>query len=115
MPQASPMSIGSAAGNAAWAAALRVPGVAGLHSGRVGEVALLLPGERIEGIKPSRSGELLGLEVHIVFDASSGLEIHGVAEAVRAAVADAAEFDFVDVVVADAVATAGVAANPTEP
>lgn len=115
MAQASTTSIGSAAGNAARAAALRVPGVAGLYRGRFGEVALLLPGERIEGIRPSRSGGLLGIEVHIVFDVSSGLEIYGVADAVRSAVTDASEFDFVDVVVADAVATTGITAHPTEP
>ena len=112
MAQASTTSIGSAAGNAARAAALRVPGVAGLYRGRFGEVALLLPGERI---RPSRSGGLLGIEVHIVFDVSSGLEIYGVADAVRSAVTDASEFDFVDVVVADAVATTGTTAHPTEP
>ncbi|QYH20277.1 hypothetical protein JKI95_05040 [Corynebacterium aquatimens] len=96
-------SVTREAGEAARDAALAVPGVAGLHGGRVGEVALLLPGARIEGLRPARRGETLGLEIHVVYDVDSDREIMAVAEDVRSAVAAAGEFAFVDVVVADAV------------
>lgn len=89
---------------AAREAALGVNGVAGLDGGRVGEVALLLPGERVEGLKHARSsGAEMGIEAHIVFDVSSGRDIESVAQDVRGAILDATDFEFVDVVVADAV------------
>lgn len=91
-------------GEAARKAALAVPGVAGLHGGRVGEVALLLPGERIEGIRLAHRGENgTGVEVHIAFDVSSDRDIPAVADEVREAVLTADEIDFVDVIVADAI------------
>lgn len=89
-------------GEAAREAAIAVPGVAGLHGGRVGEVALLLSGERIEGLRPAHRGEVTGLEIHIVFDLSSNREIPAVADEVRDAVVSATSLPFVDVVVADA-------------
>lgn len=104
---------------AARTAALAVPGVAGLHGGRFGEVAILLPGERIEGLRNSRrsierggdnggehgvdSDTELGLEVHVVFDVGSEREVQAVATDVREAVLQATSLGFVDVVVADAV------------
>lgn len=100
---------------AARTAALAVPGVAGLHGGRFGEVAILLPGERIEGLRNSRHsverggdnggehGTELGLEVHVVFDVGSEREVQAVATDVREAVLQATSLGFVDVVVADAV------------
>lgn len=100
---------------AARTAALAVPGVAGLHGGRFGEVAILLPGERIEGLRNSRRsiergsdnggehGTELGLEVHVVFDVGSEREVQAVATDVREAVLQASSLGFVDVVVADAV------------
>ena len=88
---------------AARTAALSVPGVAGLHGGRVGEVALLLPGERIEGLRNSHRNEEAGLEVHVVFDVGSEREVQAVAADVREAVRKATSLSFVDVVVADAV------------
>ena len=100
---------------AARTAALAVSGVAGLHAGRFGEVAILLPGERIEGLRNSRrtvehggehSGEHsaeLGLEIHVVFDVGSEREVQAVAADVREAVLQATSLGFVDVVVADAV------------
>lgn len=90
-------------GEAARDAALAISGVAGLHGGRIGEVALLLPGERIEGVRPVHRGEgMLGIEVHVVFDVSSERPIQDVADDIRAAVAEATDLDFVDIVVADA-------------
>lgn len=100
---------------AARTAALAVSGVAGLHAGRFGEVAILLPGERIEGLRNSRrsvehGGEHgaehsaeLGLEIHVVFDVGSEREVQAVAADVREAVLQATSLGFVDVVVADAV------------
>lgn len=96
---------------AARTAALAVPGVAGLHGGRFGEVAILLPGERIEGLRNSRRsvehggehGAELGLEIHVVFDVGSEREVQAVATDVREAVLQATSLGFVDVVVADAV------------
>ena len=96
---------------AARTAALAVSGVAGLHAGRFGEVAILLPGERIEGLRNSRRsvehggehGVELGLEIHVVFDVGSEREVQAVAADVRDAVLQATSLGFVDVVVADAV------------
>lgn len=99
-------SVTREAGEAARQAALCVPGVAGLHGGLVGEVALLLPGERIEGLRVARRGQTNGLEVHVVYDVSSHREVQTVAADVRAAVLAATDAPFVNVVVADAVAKA---------
>lgn len=99
-----PASVTRETGEKARDAALSVPGVAGLHGGRVGEVALLLPGTRIEGIRVANRGGAAGLEVHIVFDVSSERDVRAVADSVRDAVSRAAGVDVVDVVVADAVA-----------
>lgn len=90
--------------HAARDAALGVDGVAGLDGGRVGEVALLLPGERVEGLKHAQHGDAgTGIEAHIVFDVSSGRDIESVADDVRSAILENTDFTFVDVVVADAV------------
>ncbi|MCT1413420.1 hypothetical protein M3D57_07000 [Corynebacterium sanguinis] len=85
-------------------AALGVPGVADLSPGRFGEVALLLPGERIRGIRAAERDELFGAEIHIVFDVGSARPIAEVATEVRAAALDSLNdpLDFIDVVVADA-------------
>lgn len=104
-------SVSRETGEAARDAALAVPGVAGLDGGRVGEVALLLPGTRIEGVRALRRGETPGLEVHIVYNVDSGREITAVADDVRAAVRKATEFNVVDVVVADAVKPADTPAQ----
>lgn len=101
------------AGEAARDAALAVPGVAGLHGGRVGEVALLLPGARIEGLRPARRDDTSGIAVHVIYDVDSGCEIQAVADDVRAAVAATGEYPFVDVVVADAVRASQQPAGPT--
>lgn len=94
--------VSPAAAARARAAALAVPGVARLDRGRFGEVSLLLPGTRIEGMRPSARDGRRGLEVHLVFDVSSAREVHEVAEDARLAVASATEVDYVDVVVSDA-------------
>ncbi|WP_290342544.1 hypothetical protein [Corynebacterium auris] len=91
-----------AAAQAARAAALAVPGVAGLSRGRFGEVCLLFPGARVEGLRPCHRDGRSGLEAHIVVDVAAGRRIHDVAEEVRAAVVAAADVDIVDVIVADA-------------
>lgn len=91
-----------AAATAARDAVLAVPGVAGLDRGRFGEVALLLPGTRVEGLRPSSRGARKGLETHIVFDVHSGLTVQEVARDARAAILSATDVAFVDVVVADA-------------
>ena len=83
-------------------AALAVDGVAALHGGRVGEVATYLPNTRIEGVKAVSQDGRNGFEVHFVFDIASGRKVQDVAEDVRAAVLDASEAEFVDVVVGDA-------------
>lgn len=83
-------------------AAVAVDGVAALHGGRVGEIATYLPNTRIEGLKAiSRDGRT-GFEVHFVFDVASGRKVQDVAEDVRAAVLDASDAEFVDVVAGDA-------------
>lgn len=98
-------AITRAVGEAMRDAALAVPGVAGLSSGRFGEVALLLPGTRIYGIRPSDNHD--GAEIHLIYDAGSSRPIAAVADAVRKAVAAAAadvngHFDAIDIIVADA-------------
>lgn len=97
-------------GEAARDAALSAPGVAGMHAGRVGEVALLLPGTRIEGLRAVQKDGASGFEVHLVYDVSvydvsAGREIQTVAADVQNGVTRATGADFVDVVFADAVAT----------
>ena len=83
-------------------AAVAVNGVAALHGGRVGEIATYLPNTRIEGLKAiSRDGRT-GFEVHFVFDVAPGRKVQDVAEDVRAAVLDASDAEFVDVVAGDA-------------
>ena len=106
-------SVTREAGEAARNAALSVPGVAGLHGGRVGDVALLLPGARIEGLRLARHGEASGLEVHVVYDVDSEREISAVAEDVRTAVLGSGDYAFVDVVVADAVRASADATKQT--
>lgn len=92
-------------GEAARDAALSVPGVAGMHAGRMGEVALLLPGTRIEGLRAVQKDGASGFEVHLVYDVSAEREIQAVAVDVQNGVTRATGADFVDVVFADAVAT----------
>lgn len=98
-------SVSREVAEAARDAILTIPGVAGMHGGHFGEVALLLPGGRIEGLKPAtRSSEpnLRGLEVNFIYDVSSERDIRSVADDVRTAALRATDVDFVDVVVADA-------------
>ncbi|SDM09479.1 hypothetical protein SAMN04488535_1894 [Corynebacterium mycetoides] len=100
-----PAGISREAGEAVRDAALSVPGVASLSDGRFGEVALLLPGTRIGGIRPATRGTgpgLAGVEVHIVYAVASGRPVAHVAGEVRAAALAATGLPFVDVVVADA-------------
>jgi len=61
------------------AAIVSVPGVAGLHSGAFGEVATYLPGERLVGIRRTKTG----IDVHIT--ALFGYSLSEVAENVRRA------------------------------
>ncbi|NIZ90380.1 Asp23/Gls24 family envelope stress response protein [Kineococcus rubinsiae] len=62
---------------------LAVPGVAGLHAGRFGEVATYLPGRRVTGVKLGEDR----VEVHVVLLYSAPLlavaqRIHAVVAAV---------------------------------
>lgn len=58
-----------------------VPGVAGLHGGRFGEIATYLPGRRVAGIRSDGSG----LDIHVVLYA--GADIRGTAEEIHRAAA----------------------------
>jgi hypothetical protein len=60
---------------------LAVPGVAGLHAGRFGEVATYLPGRRVTGVK--LGGELA--EVHVVL--RSDAPVRAVAQRIHAVLA----------------------------
>ena len=62
------------------AAVLAVPGVAGLHPGRFGEVATYLPGRRVTGVKLGTDV----VEVHVV--ATSASPLLAVAQQIHAAV-----------------------------
>ncbi|WP_018297785.1 hypothetical protein [Corynebacterium lubricantis] len=101
-----PETVSSAVGHAARLAALSVAGVADLHPGKYGEAALLLPGERIIGIKPIHHGQIDrvdGIEIHLVIDASARPNLHELALDVRSAVQRATGMETVDVIIADAV------------
>jgi len=50
---------------------LAVPGVAGLHPGRFGEVATYLPGRRVTGIKLSEDR----VEVHVVLEFDAPIRV----------------------------------------
>ncbi|WP_394284113.1 hypothetical protein [Corynebacterium sp.] len=84
------------------AAVLALPGVAGLSSGELSEVALLYPGARVRGLRLSRSGSVPRLEVHVVADLRTAGDLYELSERVRAAAAAHVRFP-VDVIVADAV------------
>ncbi|MHA2788043.1 hypothetical protein ACXZ66_02695 [Corynebacterium sp. S7] len=93
-------------GRAARDAALSVAGVADLHPGKYGEVALLFPGERIDGVTAIHHGpidEVDGIEVHLVVDASSRPNLFELSREVRSAVQSATGIEVVDVIIADAV------------
>ena len=86
-------------------AVLTVPGVSGVDAGRFGEVALLLPGQRLDGFRPSERDGRRGLEAHLVYDVSSGRDVRDVADDARAAIVaatDPGSVEFVDIVVTDA-------------
>lgn len=63
------------------AAALAVPGVAGLHTGAFGEVATYLPGRRVNGVRVRE--DLVEVHVCVVH----GISVLDTARAIRAAVA----------------------------
>lgn len=62
-------------------AVLRVPGVAGLHTGRFGEVATYLPGRRVGGVRLAPGV----VEVHVTV--TYGAPVLDTADLVHAAVA----------------------------
>ena len=74
-----------------------VTGVAGMHSGQFGEVALLYPGTRVQGLRLTDSR----LEVHLVCDYAAGEDLYRVAEKVRAAASQHVDLP-VDVIFGDA-------------
>ncbi|RSZ64487.1 hypothetical protein EAH68_04695 [Corynebacterium hylobatis] len=74
-----------------------IPGVAGLHAGRFGEVALLYPRHRVRGLRVTPTV----LEVHLVVDLAAPRPLPEISAQVRAVVADFLETE-VDVFFADA-------------
>lgn len=56
-----------------------IPGVAGLHSGRFGEIAQLYPGSRVAGLRTTDQG----LEIHII--AAFGVQYQDLAQTIREA------------------------------
>ncbi|GAA1680557.1 hypothetical protein GCM10009765_32200 [Fodinicola feengrottensis] len=79
------------------AAVLLAPGVAGLRSGRFGEVATYLPGRRVLGVRLRPDG--VAVDVAVLF----GHSVFAVAEGVRAAVRDIVGDLPIDVTVDDVV------------
>lgn len=57
---------------------LSIPGVASMHRGQFGEVALLFPGERVPGIRCSDGR----VSVHVVAKRDAG-DLHALADAIR--------------------------------
>jgi uncharacterized alkaline shock family protein YloU len=78
-------------------AVLLAPGVAGLRSGRFGEVATYLPGRRIQGVRLRPDG--VTVDVAVLF----GHSVFAVAEAVRSVVREIVGELPVDVTVDDVV------------
>ncbi|MCS5478457.1 hypothetical protein NYP18_02195 [Corynebacterium sp. YIM 101645] len=74
-----------------------IPGVAGLHAGRFGEVALLYPRHRVNGLRVSPTA----LEVHLIVDLAAPRPLAEIAAEVRAVVAGFLDTE-VDVFFADA-------------
>lgn len=74
-----------------------VAGVSDMHSGQFGEVALLYPGTKVQGLRVRDSR----LEVHLVCDYAAGEDLYRVAEKVRAVVARHVDLP-VDVIFGDA-------------
>lgn len=81
-----------------------VHGVAGLHAGRFGEVALLYPGERISGLRRVSGAGELHIEIHITADFAAGVNLHGLASDIRVVAQKACSIDLgrVDVIFSDA-------------
>lgn len=77
------------------AAVLAVDGVHDLHGGLAGDVATLLPGRRVAGVRLREDG----CEIHVVL--AWGAPVADTASAVRAAVDPLVDHVPVDVVVAD--------------
>ena len=77
-----------------------VHGVAGLHAGRFGEVALLYPGERISGLRRVSGAGELHIEIHI----AAGVNLHDLASDIRVVAQKACSIDLgrVDVIFSDA-------------
>ncbi len=78
-----------------------VDGVADLHAGRFGEVALLYPRRRVAGLRVTLS-PTPRLEVHILADLRARRPLAQVAAAVREAVVRGGMALPVDVIIADA-------------
>ncbi|QGU02896.1 hypothetical protein CKALI_10205 [Corynebacterium kalinowskii] len=57
---------------------LAINGVASMHRGQFGEIALLFPGSRVPGIRCSNEG----VEVHVVAKRTAG-DLHKLADAIR--------------------------------
>lgn len=77
-----------------------IPGVAGLHGGEYGNIALLYPGARIPGLRIHGAAGSERLEVHVVVDLDVAPNLLDLATRVRGAAAPAG-FP-IDVVLADA-------------
>ena len=65
------------------AAVVGLEGVAKLSPGRFGEVSLLFPGERINGISRPSPRDDTHLELHVVVDVSAGVPLAALGETVR--------------------------------
>lgn len=84
-----------------------VSGVADLHAGRFGEVALLFPRARVHGLRTGPDG---GLEVHVVVDldaVGTGTDLHTLSARIRKTVGAVVDLP-TDVVLADAVYRTGI-------
>lgn len=88
------------------AAALAVPGVAGLHAGTFSEVGTYLPGRRVDGVRLRDDVA----EVHVVL--TWGVDVRATADAIREALAPLTGTP-VDVCVEDVVPAVDVASDPS--
>ncbi|WJY62497.1 hypothetical protein CATRI_01960 [Corynebacterium atrinae] len=75
-----------------------IPGVAGLSAGRFGEVALLYPRHRVEGLSLKGST----VSIHLVLDLTAGRAVREIAEDVRRLTAAALPGLTIDVYFSDA-------------
>lgn len=93
----------------------KVPGVAGIYGGHLGEIATYGPGGRVSGVRVRREAGQVRVEVHLTVTYAPTLNVLALAETVRSSLAAevarlaAGHVGTIDVVVADLAAATAAA------